>query len=129
MKPSDLIIPPSADDWSRLAGLLPHLRIVHHVRGRLRVRLLAGVLGWLAQWPNAAPETWLARWPGVTMLHLNKAAASLVIEYDARRIPPRWWERFLHARSEALPALLAEIELPADCIPFFSSQPEGGASP
>jgi hypothetical protein len=97
-----------------LAGLLSHLRIVHHVRGRLRVRLHAGLLGWLAQSPNAAPEHWLARWPGITALHLNKAAASLVIEYDARRIPPQWWERFLHARSETLPALLAEVDLPAD---------------
>lgn len=119
MKPSGSTIPPSGDDWSRLAGLLPHLRIVHHVRGRLRVRLHAGVLGWLAQGPNAAPESWLARWPGITALYLNQAAASLVIEYDARRIPPPWWERLLHARSETLPALLAEVGLltdPDHCI-------------
>ena len=127
MKPSNSTIPPNGDDWSRLAGLLPHLRIVHHVRGRLRVRLHAGVLGWLAQGPDTAPEAWLARWPGITALHLNKAVASLVIEYDARRIPPQWWERLLESRSEALPALLAEVDLPADCIPFFSSQPEGAS--
>lgn len=125
MKPSDSKMSPSADDWTRLAGLLSHLRIVHHVRGRLRVRLRAGVLGWLAQWPNAAPENWLARLPGVTALHLNKAAASLVIEYDAGRIPPQWWERLLHTRSEALPALLAEVGLLVDSD-HFSHPPEGG---
>ena len=114
MKPAAPEISPSADDGSRLAGLLPHLRVVHHVRGRLRVRLHAGVLGWLAQWPNAEPESWLDRVPGITALHLNKAAASLVIEYDARRIPPQWWERLLYARRETLPALLAEVGLLAD---------------
>ncbi len=121
MKPANLEIPPSADDWSRLAGLLPHLHIVHHVRGRLRVRLHAGALGWLAQGPNAAPENWPARLPGITALHLNRAAASLVIEYDARRIPPQWWERLLHARSETLPALLAEVGSLADSPSTFFS--------
>ncbi|MDG4598162.1 MAG: hypothetical protein P9F75_21140 [Candidatus Contendobacter sp.] len=125
MKPSDSTIPPSGDDWARLAGLLPHLRIVHHVRGRLRVRLHAGVLGWLAQGPNAAPESWLARLPGITALHLNKSAASLVIEYDARRIPPQWWERLLHSRGEALPVLLAEVGLFTDPDHCSSHPPEG----
>ncbi len=125
MKPVNLEISPSADDWSRLAGLLPHLRIVHHVRGRLRVRLQAGAANWLVQWPNAAPESWLARLPGITALHLNKVAASLVIEYDARRIPPQWWERLLHARSETLPALLAEVGFLADRDRLFSFQPRG----
>ena len=125
MKPADLENPSSADDWTRLARLLPHLRMIHHVRGRLRVRLHAGVLGWLAQWPNAAPETWLAQWPGITALHWNKAAASLVIQYDARRIPPQWWERLLHSRGEALPALLAEVGLIADRDHLFPHPPEG----
>ena len=125
MKPANLEITPSADDWSRLAGLLPHLRIVHHVRGRLRVRLHAGVASWMAQWPNAAPESWLARLPGITALHLNKAAASLVIEYDAQRIPPHWWERLLHGQHETLPALLAEVGFLADRDRLFPFQPRG----
>ena len=124
MKPSNPETPASADDWTQLASLLPHLHIIHHVRGRLRVRLHPGVSGWLAQWPNAAPESWLARLPDITALHLNKAAASLVIEYDARRIPPQWWERLLHAQREALPALLAEVGLLADPDHFSSHPPK-----
>ena len=40
MKPADLENPSSADDWTPLASLLPHLHIIHHVRGRLRLAQL-----------------------------------------------------------------------------------------
>lgn len=114
------------DDWTRLAGLLPHMHRIHHVRGRLRVRLHSGVLDWLAQWPNTAPETWLLQLPlGITALRLNKDAASLVIEYDDQHISPSWWERLLRSRREELPALLAEVGLMAGCNHLFPRLPEG----
>ncbi|HPE70770.1 MAG: hypothetical protein ABTR27_02210 [Candidatus Competibacter phosphatis] len=115
----------SPDEWRRLASLLPHLRLIHHVRGRLRLRLRTGVSHWLAQYPDVVPEAWLARLPGIAALRLNKAAASLVIEYDARRIPPQWWERLLHSRDEALPDLLAEVGLIVDRAHLFSHPSEG----
>ena len=125
MKPQ-LKNPLSADDWTQLAGLLPHVRVIHHVRGRLRLRLQAGLLNGLAQWPGATPETWLAQLPGITALHLNKAAASLVIEYDARRIPPSWWEQLLCSQHQALPTRFAEIGLNVDRDYVFST-PEGAS--
>jgi len=118
----------TADDWSRLAELLPHLRIVHHVRGRLRLRLGDGVLELLAQWPDVAPDDWLARLPGVTALQMNRLAASLVVEYDPRRIPPQWWERLLRAQSGTLPAVLAEVDLPAGHAPYMFSRLEGASA-
>lgn len=123
---AELKNPLGAEDWARLAAVLPHLRVIHHIRGRLRLRLQAGLLSGLAQWPNAAPETWLAQWPGITALHLNKAAASLVIEYDAQRIPPAWWEQLLCSPHQALPARLAEIGLNVDRDYVFST-PEGAS--
>lgn len=118
----------NATDWARLAEVLPHLRIVHHVRGRLRLRLGAGILGWLAQWPDAAPEDWLARLPGVTALQMNTLAASLVVEYDPRRIPPQWWERLLGAQGATLPAVLAEVDLSADRVSHIFSRLEGASA-
>jgi hypothetical protein len=94
-----------------LSALLVHVSIIHHVRGRLRLRLHPGILQWL----DNTPERWLAHLPGVSALRLNKAAASLVIDYDAGRLSPEWWERLLVGGEVAL--LLAEVDLP---MPQFS---------
>lgn len=92
-----------------IAQLLPQLRIVHHVRGRVRVRLQPGVLDLLPKIKNGQAEAWLKQLPGVTDLRLNLSAASLVIQYDSQRIQPQWWERLVCASRAELPDLLAEI--------------------
>lgn len=99
----------SSIDWSQLARILSHLRIVHHVQGRLRVRLLPELLDIVSIEHSAASKAWLAQIPGVTNTHLNLAAASLVIQYDANQIQPQWWERLLVVSNQELPMLFAEI--------------------
>ena len=42
--------------------------------------------------------------------------------------PPQWWERLLHGRSEALPALLAEVGLLTASDHFSSHLPEGASA-
>lgn len=109
-------MPPVTEEWAWLAGLLPHVSIVHHVRGRLRLRLHASVMAWLAQ-SKITPETWLARLPGIYELQLNRVAASLVIHYDVRCISPTWWERLLSSPPEKLHELLAEIGVTSSATP------------
>ncbi len=96
-------------DWNMLSGMLPHLRIVHHVRGRLRVRLLPDALAYSPALNRLKPEEWLKRIPGVLDARLNPVAASLVIQYDAARLQPQWWERLAGASGQELPGLLAEV--------------------
>lgn len=96
-------------DWNVLPQILAHLQIVHHVRGRVRVRLLPGIMAVLPKLNGANAEQWLTRIPGVLDLRLNLAAASLVIQYDAARIQPQWWERLIVASGQDLPALFAEV--------------------
>jgi len=96
-------------DWNVLPQILAHLQIVHHVRGRVRLRLRPGIMAILPKLNGASAEQWLARIPGVLDLRLNLAAASLVIQYDAARIQPQWWERLITTPSQDLPALFAEL--------------------
>ncbi len=100
-------------DWQVLPHILRHLQIVHHVRGRLRVRLMPGVMAFLPRFNGGKPEAWLARIPGVVDLRLNLAAASLVIQYDAGRIAPQWWERLMAAPAQDMPSLFAELGVAA----------------
>ncbi len=96
-------------DWHLITQLLAQLDIVHHVRGRLRVRLHPNAFGLLPKIGNARAQDWLTQLPGVTDLRLNLSAASLVIQYDSQRIQPQWWERLIRASRTELPDLLAEI--------------------
>jgi len=96
-------------DWNLISQLLSQLSIVHHVRGRVRVRLKPSVLNLLPKIKNGRAEDWLAQLPGITDLRLNLSAASLVIQYDSQRIQPQWWERVVRASRPELPALFAEI--------------------
>lgn len=96
-------------NWRLLSQLLAHLRIVHHVQGRVRVRLLPEVLELLPKLNTNKPEDWLANIPGVIDLRLNTEAASLTIQYDSNRIQPQWWERLLCVSSQELPTLFREV--------------------
>lgn len=95
------------DGFDRLRRHLAAVRIVHHVRGRIRLRLDAS--------PDlpASPDlsrfrVMLGRIEGVRALRLNLLARSCIVEYDPGVIPEAAWDDFLAgAESEAAAALEA----------------------
>jgi len=96
-------------DFNTLARLRNYLTIKHHIPGRIRIKFAPGILAEplareLMQSRPALP-------PGVRDVRLNAAAWSVVIEYDARHIPPAMLEELLHAADDARAAeLLAELD-------------------
>lgn len=104
-------------DWQRLAVFLPHLQIVHHIQGRLRLRLLPSILTVLSSVSEQEFQRYLTAMPGILELRLNKPAASLIIIYNAMQIQFSWWERLILASNADLPALLAEIGVHASLCP------------
>lgn len=90
-------------DLTRLLGLRAELGIVHHVPGRIRLRLGPGVLTW-AQGKGLDPDQvahWLAAFPGVRHARVNAPAASLIIEYDPSRLEPSSWETLVLGGDDA----------------------------
>lgn len=84
------------------------LGIVHHVPGRLRLRVRPDPQS-PAPHPQAATAAlgWLRQAPGVTGVRVNAAAASVVVDYQPDRLPPPWWETLvLGDDAEALGAVL-----------------------
>ncbi len=96
----------SSLNFADLADLLRHrveLGIVHHVPGRIRLRLGPALLEW-AQARGVNPKqaaVWLSTFPGVKGMRINAAAASLIIEYDARRLDPAGWETLVLGDEDA----------------------------
>lgn len=84
-----------------LHDLRPHLAVVHHIPGRLRVQLRAGMeaaraLGRVAP---AGVES-LARFlPGVRSARINAMAGSMVLEYDPGRLVPGLLDAFFRVAS------------------------------
>jgi len=84
--------------------------VVHHVPGRMRLRLDPQLRGHPAA---KVLGQWKANGSGVLSTRLNLLARSLVIEYDPKRIDPRTLEEFLteadDERAKAQVETLAKI--------------------
>lgn len=102
--------PANADHW--LTALLPlrrHLAIAHHIRGRLRLRLALSGVSAVSPGLVAKLQDQVASVPAIRSVRVNLAALSVVIEYDAGRIPADWWQALLRASDDEAPRLLAQL--------------------
>ncbi|MDK9719999.1 MAG: heavy-metal-associated domain-containing protein [Rhodospirillales bacterium] len=98
-------------DLSHLMALRRYLLIAHHVKGRLRLRLRLH-----PEALNAAPpesvrllQDWLKAQAGIMSLRLNKAALSIVIDYDPVLIPPTDWTRLLEGDEDEAVSLFCRF--------------------
>ena len=88
-----------------LLRMAPHLEIVHHIPGRIRLRILPSGL-------RTAMEIDLQQirdnTPGILSLRINALVGSVVIEYNRNRLDPDLWN--LLSRLRKAPELRAEAE-------------------
>ena len=82
------------EDRSRepLSSLRDHVRIVHHVPGRIRVRIHGSLLARTKRQNGESASDVLKAVEGIRSVRVNTAAASAVIEYEPAVIPPQAWE-------------------------------------
>lgn len=96
-------------DLSHLMALRRYLLIAHHVKGRLRLRLHPEGLN--AALPESVRllQDWLKAQAGIMSLRLNKAALSIVIDYDPVQIPPTDWTRLLEGDEDEAVSLFCRF--------------------
>lgn len=92
------------DTWQLVRQFAPNTRIVHHIEGRIRLKLvdnhaLAETLP--ADYPARVRQA-LESTPGVNSIRFNLLARSCTLEYDPAIIP-----------HDAFPDLIARRESPA----------------
>ena len=102
-----------------LARFVPHVRIAHHIPGRVRLRLGAAALKEAGVSAAGLPlKGELAgdalALPGVRRVGWNLLAHSCTVEYDTARIAPAAWPELLAGRdtpaAAALRALLQQAQ-------------------
>lgn len=90
-----------APDLASLLGLRRHLSIVHHLPGRIRLRLGPSLWGNASQFDQGRFQGLLDRLEGIRDVRVNKAVATVIIEYDPQRVPPGDWETLVRGDAAA----------------------------
>lgn len=93
-------------DISPFLHLRGFVSIAHHVPGRIRLKLDMGAL---ARVPKVDPSPFLdffARIRGIKVTRINKAALSVVVEYDPVVIAPAVWPRLISGDAAEVTEIL-----------------------
>jgi hypothetical protein len=89
------------DDLLKLAR---HTEMVHHIPGRIRLRVL---LSGIAAAREINLEKIRSHFPGILDIRVKAIVGSVVIQYDQRRIPPDLWTELSKLRQN--PELAPEL--------------------
>lgn len=99
------------DGFDRLRESIHGIRIVHHLPGRIRLKLEADLAG--LPLPTATDlnhfQNLLAKVAGVRDLRINFMARSCTVEYDPKIIPFDAWGDFLAGKPSAAAQVLEGI--------------------
>ncbi len=96
--------------FEELRALLAGVRIAHHIRGRIRLRLEAALpQTGLSSGQAKHLNTLLDRIPGVHSVRANLFARSCTVEYDPGMIPEEAWRDFLTGAGSDAAAILERI--------------------
>ena len=89
------------DDLLKLAR---HTEVVHHIPGRIRLRVL---LSGIAAAREIDLEQIRTHFPGILDIRVKQVVGSVVIQYDPHRIDPDLWTALSKLRQN--PALAQEL--------------------
>jgi len=91
--------------------LREHIKIAHHVPGRIRVRLMLSALKQLGDIDPTILESLQFEAEGIKDIRVNRTAGSATISYDPQIIPQASWETIINGEPEiAKQTLLKLIE-------------------
>lgn len=96
--------------FDELRGYLVYIRIAHHIRGRIRLKLVADYESVVRQGRQARQfKSILDRTPGVHSIRVNLLARSCSVEYDPQVIPAEAWSDFLAGVESPAAATLEQV--------------------
>lgn len=96
-------------DLTPFLGLRRHVRVAHHVPGRIRLKLSGLSFGELRGLDPRPFAGFLDGIEAVTSVRVNRAALSAVVEYDPARMSAADWSGLLEGSPQDVAAVLARI--------------------
>lgn len=96
--------------YEELRDNLCCVRIAHHIRGRIRLKLEANPAVVVIPGKQTRQiQAILDRIPGFHSVRVNLLARSIAVEYDPATIPDSAWSDFLTGRDSPAATLLEQI--------------------
>lgn len=94
---------------SEFMKLRKHIKIAHHVPGRIRVRLMLSALKQLPDIDPAILESLQTEAQGIDEVRINRVAGSAAISYDTTKILPASWETIINGEHELAEQTLLKL--------------------
>lgn len=95
--------------------LIRHFNVVHHVKGRIRFRLLPKASQYMSKIDVHEITSFIRSVPGIEDIRINLIAGSIIIYYNPRQIQPKLWEQLSNTNESELPQIL-ELLKPQSCL-------------
>lgn len=105
-KMDEMIAQEPSADMAGLLALRRHLSIVHHLPGRIRLRVSPAIYSCAMSFDADASRALLGELSGIRKVRLNRQAASIVIEYDPKLISAEEWETLVQGDTAPAVAVL-----------------------
>jgi hypothetical protein len=99
----------NAIDLNPFLTLRRHLKIVHHIPGRVRLRVGAAVFDELGSVDTDLFDNILGAIDGIKEVRVNVGAGSVVINYVPTNIKPSWWDTLVHGEDSKAMDLLKKL--------------------
>lgn len=105
------------EDFLRLRR---HLKIVHHVTGRIRLRIATGLLKDIDRVNKNTLNRMMAAIEGIKQVRINRAAATIVIHYASDILKPEWWDALIQGDENTAKELLDQL-MTTNLAPAFEA--------
>ncbi len=91
----------------KLIELSSYFTIIHHIKGRIRVRVNPKIKECGKEISIEEVENLPQKIEGIKSVKINKVVASMTIEYDAEIFPPYLWDNLIaqNALDEIVPII------------------------
>ncbi|MCG8425897.1 MAG: hypothetical protein MI754_00910 [Chromatiales bacterium] len=99
----------TAIDLAPFLTMRRHLKIVHHVPGRVRLRVGVALFKELGGVDTALFDRILGAIEGIKDVRVNPAAASVVISYSPANLEPSWWDTLVTGADAQAMELLERL--------------------